>query len=164
MTAAVTWNPMLSDLAAAPNTKMVFDSSSIPGEIIDIMMVNTATLKENPHFGKALVGAWYEMMGIMSSPGEPALRAHRNWRKPPALISPCFDSQLNDADFLQPADAVAFTKDPKLATPCSSVRSSCSITAFSDQGRRGRISSRGVLGGKIVGDKSKVTLRFDPTI
>ena len=46
---------------------MVFDSSQIPGEIIDLMVVNTATLKDNPALGKALVGAWYETMALMAA-------------------------------------------------------------------------------------------------
>jgi NitT/TauT family transport system substrate-binding protein len=28
-----------------------------------MMVVNTQTLKDNPALGKALTGAWYEMMG-----------------------------------------------------------------------------------------------------
>ena len=46
-----------------PGFDEVFNSSQIPGEIIDIMMVNTETLKDNPDFGKALVAAWYDAMG-----------------------------------------------------------------------------------------------------
>ncbi len=39
-----------------PKTTLVFDSSKIPGEILDLMVVNTQTLKDNPKLGKALVG------------------------------------------------------------------------------------------------------------
>ena len=39
----------------------------IPGEIIDLMVVNTETLKDNPDFGKALVGIWYETMALMQA-------------------------------------------------------------------------------------------------
>ena len=52
----VTWNPLLSEVAAFPGAAKLFDSSQIPGEIIDLMVVNTATLDANPAFGKALVG------------------------------------------------------------------------------------------------------------
>jgi NitT/TauT family transport system substrate-binding protein len=31
------------------------------------MVVNTETLEANPDFGKALVGAWYEVMGLMAA-------------------------------------------------------------------------------------------------
>ena len=62
---AVTWNPMLADLKAQPNVTEVFDSSKIPGEIMDMMVVNTKTLQENPALGKALTGAWFEMVALM---------------------------------------------------------------------------------------------------
>ena len=48
MTAVVTWNPLLSEIMAMPDSHEVFDSSKIPGEIIDLMVVNTETLKANP--------------------------------------------------------------------------------------------------------------------
>jgi NitT/TauT family transport system substrate-binding protein len=54
VTAVVTWNPLLSEIAAMPESTLVFDSSGTPGEIIDVMMVNTRTLADNPDFGKAL--------------------------------------------------------------------------------------------------------------
>ncbi|WP_245535151.1 putative urea ABC transporter substrate-binding protein [Sulfuricurvum kujiense] len=62
----VTWNPQLGEVKKVKNAKLLFDSSKIPGEIIDMMVVNTQTLKENPKLGKALTGAWFEIMGIMS--------------------------------------------------------------------------------------------------
>jgi NitT/TauT family transport system substrate-binding protein len=45
-----------------PRATKVFDSSQIPGEIIDLMVVNTETLETTRRFGKALTGAWYEIM------------------------------------------------------------------------------------------------------
>src|SRR5580658_8618137 len=64
-TAVVTWKPQLSSVLASPNAQLVFDSSKIPGEIIDLMVANTATLTAYPQLGKALVGAWYETMALM---------------------------------------------------------------------------------------------------
>jgi NitT/TauT family transport system substrate-binding protein len=61
--AVVTWNPLVSTIMESPEANMLFDSSDIPGEIIDMMVVNTETLEANPDFGRALVGAWYELMG-----------------------------------------------------------------------------------------------------
>src|ERR1700728_2435812 len=51
-TATVTWKPQLAQIVAMPNTTAVFDSSRIPGEIMDLMVVNSATLKANPILGK----------------------------------------------------------------------------------------------------------------
>ena len=53
----------------------IFDSSMIPSEILDLMVVNTETLADNPDFGKALVGAWCELMGFMAAGDEEALMA-----------------------------------------------------------------------------------------
>ena len=61
----VTWNPLLAEVMGTPKVSKLFDSSQIPGEIIDLMVVNTKTLNENPNFGKALVGIWYETLGLM---------------------------------------------------------------------------------------------------
>jgi NitT/TauT family transport system substrate-binding protein len=65
VTAVATWNPMLSEILAGSQGTLVYDSSSIPGEIIDMMVVNTETLEANPDFGKALVGAWFEVLDLM---------------------------------------------------------------------------------------------------
>src|SRR5690606_2081537 len=64
VTAVAAWNPQLSQIKAASGATMVFDSSKIPNEIQDLMTVSTATLKANPNLGKALVGAWYEVLRI----------------------------------------------------------------------------------------------------
>jgi NitT/TauT family transport system substrate-binding protein len=87
--AAVTWNPLLAEIAATPNTTKVFDSSQIPGEIIDLMVVNSDTLKDNPAFGKALTGAWYEIMATMSADTPAGDRGTAStWLKRPAPIWP----------------------------------------------------------------------------
>lgn len=65
--AATVWNPALAEVLKNPEVNVVFDSTQIPGEILDIMAVNTDTLKANPELGKAMTGAWFEAMSIISS-------------------------------------------------------------------------------------------------
>src|ERR1700716_3122462 len=69
-TAVVTWNPQLMEVKSEPGATLVFDSSKIPAEIEDLMVINTATLKDNPELAKALVGIWYETIGLMKDTGE----------------------------------------------------------------------------------------------
>src|SRR6266446_2051312 len=69
-TAVVTWNPQLMEVKAEKGATEVFDSSKIPGEIEDLMVVNTQTLKDNPALGKALVGIWYETIAAMRDQGD----------------------------------------------------------------------------------------------
>ncbi|MEN8831772.1 putative urea ABC transporter substrate-binding protein [Pacificibacter sp.] len=66
--AVVTWNPLVSEITGSnPDANVLFDSSMFPGEILDLMVVNTETLADNPAFGKAVAGAWYEVMGLMAA-------------------------------------------------------------------------------------------------
>ena len=88
VTAVVTWKPMVSTILESPDAKEVFDSSKIPGEIIDMMVVNTDVLKDNPKFGKALAGIWYETMaaleveeGSQGAHGEGLRHRHRRLRR-----------------------------------------------------------------------------------
>ena len=65
--ACVTWNPILMQVRNLPKAKMVFDSSMIPGEIQDLLVVR----RDAPEAVKmALVCAWYEVMTIASGQGK----------------------------------------------------------------------------------------------
>ena len=77
--AAVAWNPQLSAIKKTPQTSEVFSSAQVPGELIDMMVVNTQTLKDNPALGKALTGAWFEMMAKMHAGDAQALNAMAFW-------------------------------------------------------------------------------------
>ena len=41
--AVVTWKPLVSQIVADPSVKSVFDSSQIPGEILDLLVVRTGS-------------------------------------------------------------------------------------------------------------------------
>jgi NitT/TauT family transport system substrate-binding protein len=67
----VTWKPLVSQIVKAKGVKTLFNSSQIPGEILDLLVVRTDVLKRpdgsGQKFAKAITGAWYEVMGQMSS-------------------------------------------------------------------------------------------------
>ncbi|MFC1553355.1 putative urea ABC transporter substrate-binding protein [candidate division KSB1 bacterium] len=65
----VTWNPMVMEIMKTPGVTNVYNSSKTPGEILDLMVISTDLLEKNPDIGRALVGAWYEVMDIMSKRG-----------------------------------------------------------------------------------------------
>jgi NitT/TauT family transport system substrate-binding protein len=74
--AVVTWKPMVSQLVKNKGTVSLFNSSQIPGEILDLTVVRTDILNRpdgsGQRFAKALAGAWFEMMSLMSAPAGPA--------------------------------------------------------------------------------------------
>src|SRR5271170_888781 len=108
-TAVVTWKPQLSAVLAVPNTQLVFDSSKIPGEIMDLMVVKTDVLNANPKLGKALVGAWYETLAIMFKNDAAGRAAQTAMAKASGTDLNGFGLQLATTHvFAAPADAYAF--------------------------------------------------------
>jgi len=114
--AVVTWNPLVSTILDGGNATKVYDSADIPGEIIDLMVVNTEVLEANPEFGKALVGAWYETMALMSSDTPEGAAARTAMAEAAGTDLAGYESQLATTEmFYDPAEAVAFTEDAELA-------------------------------------------------
>ena len=164
-TAVATWKPQLSAILANPNASLVFDSSRIPGEIIDLMVVNTATLRANPRLGKALVGAWYETLAVMFGKGPPAAAARASMAKASGTTLAGFDSQLATTRmFVTPAEAWEFATGGAVVTTMDLVRK------FSfDHGILGAaartVDAVGIEfpGGRVLGDPHNVKMRFDPS-
>jgi NitT/TauT family transport system substrate-binding protein len=157
---AVTWNPPLQKARAAKGAKLVFDSSQIPGEIIDLMVVRADTPDT---FKKALTGAWYEVMTIMSGQGDAADKAIQFMAKTAGSTEEEFRAQLKTtAMFYKAADAAQFTKSPDIKKTMELVR-----TFSFDHGLYGQgAPSKDVVGisfpdGTILGDSKNVRLRFD---
>jgi NitT/TauT family transport system substrate-binding protein len=69
----VTWKPLVSQILKAKDVKVVFNSSQIPGEILDLLVVRSEVLNRadgsGQKFAKAITGAWYEVLKLMSAPG-----------------------------------------------------------------------------------------------
>ena len=160
--AVVTWNPLVSSILEASNAKKLFDSSDIPGEIIDLMVVNTETLAANPDFGKAMVGAWYEVMGLMASGDEAALTA---MAEASGTDLAGYKAQLDSTEmFYDPAAAVSFTQSSELPATMVSV-----AEFLFDKGILGEGAPSADFvgveypGGSVTGDAGNVMFRFDTT-
>jgi NitT/TauT family transport system substrate-binding protein len=161
----VTWNPLLSEIAATPGSSVVFTSGKIPGEIIDMMVVNTKTLKENPNFGKALVGAWYELMGIMSKSDKAGIAARMAMAKASGTDLKGYDAQLKTTKmFYMPKEGVAFAKSADITKTMDYVRKFLFSHGILGKGAKSPdYVGMSFPGGKVLGDKGNVKLRFDPS-
>lgn len=160
--AVVTWNPQLSEIRRAPDTHLVFDSSQIPGEIIDLLVVNTAVLEANPALGKALTGAWYEIMAQMADAGPVGQAARTAMADAAGTDLDGYDAQLATTRmFFQPADAVAFVTSEQPRETMESVRQ----FAF-EHGLLGETAPNpdfvgiAFADGHVLGDADRVRLRF----
>jgi len=154
----VTWNPPLMTIREA-GAKIIFDSSKIPGEILDLMVVRTNapdTLK------KALVGAWYETMQVMSGKGKAADESIAYMAKVAGNTEQAFRAQLKTtAMYYTPKDAAEFAKGENLKKTMEYVR-----TFTFDHGLFGQnASSKDFIGIEfpdttVMGSKRNVKLRF----
>lgn len=160
--AVVTWNPLVSSILAGPDATKIYDSSDIPGEILDIMWVNSDTLADNPAFGKALVGAWYEVMGLMAAGDTAALTA---MAEASGTDLAGYQAQLDSTKmFWTPDQAVTFVSDPALKTTMVTV-----AEFLFDKGILGEgAPSADFVGiaypdGTTTGDAGNVQMRFDTT-
>lgn len=163
VTAVTTWNPLLSEILAMPNSNKVFDSSQIPGEIIDLMVVNTETLAANPNFGKALVGAWYEIMETMSASTEAGIKARTAMGQASGTDLAGYEAQLASTKmFYKAEDAVSFVNSADL------IKTMEYVAKFSfDHGLLGEgAADAGFIGietpAGVVGNKANTKLRFNP--
>jgi NitT/TauT family transport system substrate-binding protein len=161
-TAAVAWNPQLSVMKGQAGAKEVFDSSKIPGEILDLLVVDTATLKANPNLGKALAGIWYETVALMKQQDAKGKEARAAMAKLSGATPENFDNQLTTTYlYADPKAAVAATASPQLVTTMKLVRD----FSFSKGLFKGAATADAVgiafPGGKVLGDPAHVTLRFD---
>ncbi len=163
VTAVVTWNPLLSEIMAMPDSYKVFDSSEIPGEIIDMLVVNTKTLKKNPKLGKALVGAWYEIMGLMSAKDKKGEEIRAWLGKASGTDLKGYEAQLASTEmFYTPAEALKLTNSKELLSTMQKV------SEFSfDHGLLGDGAPNAEVIGietpaGVFGDKKNVKLRFNP--
>jgi NitT/TauT family transport system substrate-binding protein len=165
VTAAVTWKPLLSEIVAQPKTTLVFDSSKTPGEILDLMVVNTEVLKANPKLGKALAGAWYETMLLMAGKDAKSTAALEAMAKASGTDLAGFREMLATTYlYTTPASAVAATTSPELVKTMDLVRKFSFDHGLLGEGAK-TVDAVGIEfpGGVTLGDKKNIKMRFDPT-
>ena len=161
--AVVTWNPIVMEIEQTPGVNKIFTSADIPGEIIDLMVVRTEVLKDHPKLGKALTGAWFEVMSVMSQRGPASEKALGDMAKAAECSLVEFKSQLKTtAMFYQPKAAVEYVTSKELQKKMDFVRQFC----FSKGLLGENADSADVVGisypdGTVQGDANAVGMRFD---
>ena len=152
----VTWNPIVNSIKSQPGAKILFDSSQIPGEIIDTLLVKT---NSNDAFKKALTGAWYETMAVMQKKDPEAMK----------IIAASAGGSLEDFNaqltttqmFYSKEDAAKLFQSDDVKNTMEFVR-----TFAYDKGLFGKDApNKDFIGiefadGSIIGDKNNVKLRF----
>ncbi len=158
--AAVTWNPPLMQARNAKGAELVFDSSKIPGEIIDLMVVKSEAADG---LKQALVGAWYEVMAVMSGQDAQAQEAIAYMAETSEATEAEFRAQLRTtAMFYEPEKAAEFVRSDKIKETMEHVRQFSFENGLFGTGA----DSPDFVGisfpdGYILGEAANVKLRFE---
>jgi NitT/TauT family transport system substrate-binding protein len=164
-TAMVTWNPMLMEIKKAAGAKEVCDSSKIPAEIEDMLVIGTEIAKQNPDVAKALTGAWYEIMGLMRQDTPEGKASLEAMAKLSGTDVDNYKAQLKTTYLYYDAKmAMDFTNSADLVAANDKVRKFSFDNGLFGKGAKS-VDDIGIEfpNGKILGDPKNVKLRFDPT-
>jgi NitT/TauT family transport system substrate-binding protein len=158
--AVVTWNPPLQTILGMNDATLVFDSSDIPEEIQDLLVVRSDV---DEKFKKAITGAWFELMQKLNTPGSEANQLVSLMAANAGATDAEFRAQLKTtAMFYKPDDAFNSIVSANTTSTMDAIRK----FAF-DKGLFGHgAPSADFVGikmadGEVLGDPSNITLRFD---
>jgi NitT/TauT family transport system substrate-binding protein len=167
--AVVTWKPMVSQILKQKGIASLFNSSQIPGEILDLTVVRTDVLNRSDgagqKFAKALTGAWYEMLAQMSGQGAAADKVLAAIAEGSQDTLASYKEQLGTTRmFYTPQEAAGFGASTDLKQKMALVRQFCF-----DHGLLGA-NTKSVddvairyPDGSVQGAASRVRLQFDVT-
>lgn len=128
--AVVTWKPLVSQIAKQKGVTSLFNSSQIPGEILDLTVVRTDVLNKpdgsGQKFAKALAGAWFEMLAQMQQSGPAGDKVLAAIAEGSQDTLASYKEQLTTTKmFYTPQEAVAFGSAPDLKQKMALVRQFC---------------------------------------
>ncbi|HXJ41085.1 MAG TPA: putative urea ABC transporter substrate-binding protein, partial [Bryobacteraceae bacterium] len=165
--AVVTWKPLVSQILKQKGMTSLFDSSKIPGEILDLTVVRSEVLERpdgsGQRFAKALTGAWYEMMAAMTAAGPGADKVLAGIAEGSADTLASYKEQLTTTKLLSTAKAaVEFSSAADFGTKMALVREFCFQHSLLGTGVK---SADDVAikypDGKVQGKADRVRLIFD---
>ena len=160
--AVVTWKPLVSQIATDKSVHEIFDSSKIPGEILDLLVIRSELLNQpdGQKFAKAITGAWYETIQQVAAGQANAIKYSA------AASGDSIDSykeQLKTtALFVSPSSAVSFSNSPDLQAKMDLVRKFCFSHGLLGQGIKS-VDDVAIAypNGAVQGKKDRVRLRFN---
>ncbi len=163
----VTWKPLVTQILADSSVHPIFDSSKIPGEIMDLLVVRTEVLNRpdgsGQKFAKAVTGAWYETMQRMTTNNPNQAQALRVAASAGGDSLESYREQLKTtALFTTPQSAVGFITGSAIQQKMDLVRKFCFA-----HGLLGRSTTSvddvaiAYPNGTVQGKKDRVRLRFN---
>src|SRR5437667_4024489 len=165
--AVVTWKPLVSQIMKAKDVKMVFNSSQIPGEIMDLLVVRTDILNRpdgsGQKFAKAIAGAWFELMGQMAQNGAAADKVLAGIAEASKDSLESYREQLSTTHmFYTPQSAAQMASSPDIRKTMDLVRQFCfSHGMLGDKTKSPDDIAIQLADGSVLGRADRIRLRFN---
>jgi NitT/TauT family transport system substrate-binding protein len=165
----VTWKPLVSQIAKAKDVKMIFNSSQIPGEILDLLVVRTEVLNRpdgsGQKFARAIAGAWYEVMGLMAAAGPASDKVLTGIAEASQDSLASYREQLATTHmFYTPQSAVELASSPDLKKTMDLVRQFCFLHGL--LGKKTKAPDEVAIqfpDGGVLGKPDRIRFRFNTT-
>jgi NitT/TauT family transport system substrate-binding protein len=164
--AVVTWKPLVSQIMKSKDVKMVFNSSQIPGEIMDLLVVRTEVLNRadgsGQKFAKAVTGAWYELMTQMTQTGPAGDKVLTGIAEASKDSLDSYKEQLSTTHmFYTPQSAVQMSTSADLKKTMDLVRQFCfSHGLLGDKTKSADDIGIQFTDGAVLGKGDRIRLRF----
>lgn len=163
----VTWKPLVSQISKLPGVTNIFNSSQIPGEILDLMVIRTEVLERKDgsgrRFAKALAGAWYEAMALMSAKESAADKVLAAMAEGSEDTLESYKEQLGTTHMLfTPQAALQLATSPDMKQKMTLVRQFCFNHGLLGESTKS-IDDVAIRypDGSVEGKPDRVRLRFD---
>jgi NitT/TauT family transport system substrate-binding protein len=167
--AVVTWKPLVSEILRDKHVTSIFDSSKIPGEILDLLVVRSEVLRRpdgsGERFAKAVSGAWFETVAQLAGSGPAANQAISGSAAASGDTVESYREQLSTTFlFSTPRAAADFVRGESLKQKMELVRQFCFEHGLLGQGVRS-VDDVAISypDGTIQGKKDRIRLRYDAT-
>ncbi len=163
----VTWKPLVSQILKGKGITSIFDSSKIPGEILDLLVVRTDVLNRpdgsGQRFAKAMAGAWYELLAQMSKPGPEGDKVLTGIAEASQDTLASYKEQLSTTHmYYTPQSAAEMTGSAQLKKTMELVRQFCALHGLlGDKTSSADDVAIRFPDGSIQGKPDRVRLRFD---
>jgi NitT/TauT family transport system substrate-binding protein len=165
----VTWKPLVSQIVKAKDVKVLFNSSQIPGEILDLLVVRTEVLNRpdgsGQKFAKAMAGAWYEVMSLMSASGPSTDKVLSGIAEASQDSLASYKEQLSTTHmFYTPQSAVQMATAPDLKKTMDLVRNFCFTHGL--LGEKTKSADDVAVqfpDGSVLGKSDRIRFRFNTT-
>jgi len=163
--AVVTWKPQLSEiLEQTPNSTLLFDSADIPNEITDALLIHTETLEQHPELGKALAGAWYEVIAMLEPDHPNHDRAIADMADAVQTDRAGFMSQIATINFFSPEEAIDLVSSDDFSNGLKAMTQFAFEKGLLGEGASGpEVIGVEFPGDTVLGDPGYIKLRF-PTL